>query len=662
MSVHAMKKLVGVAALVLLSAVVVAQEKTVPVPQGVKVEGMPAIPQSIADGLARYAQSREANLVAWRPTKRQIVITTTFGDVPQFHLIDGPGRARTQLTYLPRPGISRDAAASFDPANPDSLIFQRSSTGKELASLYRFDVATGGISLVMDAQIRYTAVWARHGHWLAYDSTERDGKDRDLYVIEPADPKTKRRLGDFTGSFSPQDWSPDGSTLLANEYVSNTESYIWRIDVKTGAKQTLTPREEGPHAWFNSRFSADGKQVYAVSDRDGDWRIWRCGVPSGTWTAVSPAGVALEGDGSFEISPDGSRLAMLVNKGPWTDLQVLDLTTLKARSVSGLPKGVISRLKWRPGSREVAFTLLSQKAPSDVYSVDTSLGTVSRWTTSETSFNTEVLPPPEIVEIKSRDGIALTGVLYRPPAKFTGPRPVFVNIHGGPEDRSRVQFLGPSNYLLNELGIALLYPNVRGSAGYGRTFSHLDDGRGRTGVLDDMGAFLDWIAARPYLDKNRVVLSGGSYGGWLALEAGVVYNDRIRGVIAGAGPTNLVTFLEETEPGRLENRRHEYGDERDPQMRDFLLSISPVTRAADMKKPTLLIYAGKDTRVAIGQAQELMAALKTNQAPVWSIELTDINHENFPGTRANYDFILASWSWFLQQFVLADVPPSVSGR
>lgn len=356
--------------------------------------------------------------------------------------------------------------------------------------------------------------------------------------------------------------------------------------------------------------------------------------------------------GGFELSPDGSMLAFTSDKGSNLELQVLDLTTLKPRPLPAITKGIVSQIRWRPGSREVGFTLGSVRAQGDAYSVDTSLGTLTRWTASETTFNAEILPPPEVVEWKSFDGLAISGILYRPAVRFTGPRPVLINIHGGPDARDRARWQGRGNYFLNEMGIALVFPNVRGSLGFGRKFEQLDNGRGRDGAIKDIGALLDWIASRPDLDKSRVVLAGASYGGWLALEAGIVYNDRLRGIIEGAGITDFVTYLEQTQAARQENRRQEFGDERDPQMREYLVSISPMTRASSLKKPTFILHPGKDMRVPVSQARELLKALKGTNTTVWYAEFADANHDGFPTTNVNNDWMLASWIMFMKSFVL----------
>ena len=460
-------------------------------------------------------------------------------------------------------------------------------------------------------------------------------------------------MTEVSGAWSAHDWSPDGNTLLVNEVVSNTENYLWLVDVKTGDKKTLTPRSGTKNQWGGGRFSNDGRKVYAVGDIGDQPRVWSFDVATAKATAVTAEADPIDINGGYDLSPDGQMMAMVVDRGVVSELRVIDLGTLKARPLPALPRGVIRQLRWRPGSREIGFSLESIRSQGDVYSIDASVGTLTRWTTSEVNFNPETaLPPPELVDWKSADGVKISGILYRPAVKFTGPRPVLINLHGGPDLREQLLFRGRSNHFLNDLGVAILYPNVRGSIGFGRAFEQMDNGRGRDGAIKDVGGALDWIATRPDLDKARVVLSGGSAGGWLALEAGIVYNDRIRGIMEGAGMTDLPTYLDQTAPERQDNRRGEFGDERDPQMREFLRSISPLARASELKKPTLIMHPGRDPRVPVAQAQELVKAIKANNATVWYLEFADANHENFPGGNANNNYMIYSWIMFFKTFVL----------
>jgi hypothetical protein len=257
-----MRHFVCAATLALLpaQAVLHAQEKVVATPPSITTEGIPPIPQSVADSLARYAQFRPAQLMAWHPAKRQILIATILGTVPQLYSVEGPLRYRRQLTWAEK-GLPIIANVAFDPADSNAFIYQFDPDGAELRSLYRFDLATGESSLVTTSKTRYGHVFARQGKWLAFDSAERNGKDRDLYVMLVADPKTKRRVIEAEGSWAPQDWTPDGSTILVNEVLANDQTYLWTVDVKTGERKAITPRDGEKAAWFNARFSADGRKV-----------------------------------------------------------------------------------------------------------------------------------------------------------------------------------------------------------------------------------------------------------------------------------------------------------------------------------------------------------------------------------------------------------------
>ncbi|HEX5473852.1 MAG TPA: prolyl oligopeptidase family serine peptidase [Vicinamibacterales bacterium] len=646
-----MRHLVCAAVLALVPCSAVAQDQTIAVPPNVVVDGAPAVPQSIADALAPYAQFRWATLMAWHPKARRILVQTAFGNAPQIHVVDGPGRARTQLTYF---SAGVPPIAGYDPAHPDTFVFWRDvSAGKEAYQLYRFDVPTKKVTLLTDGTSRHGApVWSPLGSWVAFDSTRRNGKDRDLYVMQPAHPHSERLVAEVNGNWHVEDWSPDGRALLAEEDISGSESRLWRVDVKTGAKTRLT--DEAARAnWSSPQYSPNGKSVYALSDKGSDLtRLWRFDLASHSWTALTRSDEDVE---LFRISPNGKLVAIVYKRDSSSVLEVVELPSLHARRLPWIAPGVIWTLDWRPNSREIGFTYGSLATYRDAYSIDLQTGMLERWTTSEIGgFNPATLPQPEIIHWKSFDGRKISGVLYRPAARFKGPRPVMINIHGGPADEyERPRFIGRSNYFLNEDGVALIYPNVRGSAGFGKAFQRLDDGMKREDAVKDIGALLDWIVTQPELDQTRVMLTGASYGGYLTLAAAIAYNDRIRCAFEGAGITNFITFMEQTAPVRLDDRRREYGDERDPEMRDFLTRISPVTHAAAITKPIMIAQPGNDTRVPPAQAEEMVKALRAHGTPVWYILYKDEGHEGFlQHSRITNDFNQALWIEFVETYLL----------
>jgi dipeptidyl aminopeptidase/acylaminoacyl peptidase len=334
-------------------------------------------------------------------------------------------------------------------------------------------------------------------------------------------------------------------------------------------------------------------------------------------------------------------------------LRLLDTATGKEKPQPrlGTGLGVIGSLDWHDNSKDLAFTLSSAVTPFDVYSLDTATGKVDRWTESETGgLNASTFSQPELVRWKSFDGRSISGFLYKAPARFTGKRPVIINIHGGPEGQERPSFRGRANYFNEELGVVQIFPNVRGSSGYGKTFLKLDNAEKREDSVQDIGALLDWIATRPDLDASRVMVTGGSYGGYMTLAVATHYNDRIRCSLDVVGISNFVSFLEHTEAYRRDLRRSEYGDERDPKMREILTRISPLTSAAKITKPLFVVQGQNDPRVPMNESEQMVATVKANGSPVWYLLAKDEGHGY--AKKKNQDFLFYASVLFAQQHLL----------
>lgn len=639
--------------LALAPASAFAQEAVLPVPPNVKVGGVPSIPVALADALAPYGSARRAQLLAWHPTRRQILISTRFGNVPQIHAVGGPGMARTQLTFF-RDGVS--GGAWYEPTRGDYFVFSKDvGSGTESMQLFRYDVATGRTTMITDGKSRYgNPAWSHKAGLIAFESNRRNGKDRDLYVMNPLEPSSLKMIAQMEVSWNVAAWSPDDTELLVMQVVTNEERYLWRVKVATGEKIPLTAGDGA--RWEDPQYAPDGRTIYAASNRGGNVsRVWRTDVAKVKWTPLTTEGEGVE---YFALSPDGRTLAVAFDSTTASRVELLNATTSAVRAAPKLPAGqLLGAPQWRPGGTEVAFSQGSLRTWGDVYSVNARTGAVARWTTSELGpFNPESLPEPQIVKWKSFDGLEISGVLYRPPARFTGPRPVIINIHGGPNGanaRERPRYQGRSAYLLNELGIAMIFPNVRGSFGFGKEFEKLDDGPLRENAVKDIGALLDWIAQQPLLDKGRVAVTGASYGGYMTYAVAEMYSDRIRGVMAASGISDYLSYLQSTELQRQPNRRAEYGDETDPAMRDVLKRISPITNASKIHVPLLIIHGRQDTRVPIAQAEEMAHAVRANKVPVWTVFFDNEGHAMFANV-ANNDFYFYAWMMFVQKYLLGD--------
>ena len=632
-----MKRTLAAAAL-LVGAVLLARESGDVAPnENLIVEGIPKIPSSLADAVRPYTEARSAAFESWHPQRREMLVTTRFGDTPQVHLVQMPGGARRQLTFF----ADRVGGASFRPGAGDFFILSKDVGGAEFYQTYRFDLGTRAVTLLTDGKSRNSlGVWSRQGNRIAYASTRRNGQDTDLYVQDPASPGSDRRLCELSGGgWQPLDWSPDGRRLVVREGISINETYLWIVDAETGERKALTPRGGAEKvAYYEARFEPVGISLIATTDRGSEFAHFvRIDLATGREEALTgPVAFDVE---RFDLTRDGKRLAYVTNEAGVGVLHVRDLSTGRDGVVQGLAAGTIGSVAWHENGRDLAFSIADAKSPSDVYSYDAEAGRVDRWTESETGgLDPETFPRPELVRWKSFDGREISGFLYMPPARFSGKRPVIVNIHGGPEGQSRPGFLARNNYFLDELGVAIVFPNVRGSTGFGKTFSKLDNGYLRENTVKDIGALLDWIGTRPDLDASRIMITGGSYGGYMTLASAAAYSDRIRCALDVVGISNFVTFLERTEAYRRDLRRVEYGDERDPKMREFLTRISPMTNASKIRKPLFVVAGANDPRVARAESDQIVQTVRAGGTPVWYLVAKDEGHGFAKKRNQDYQF------------------------
>lgn len=634
---------------VLPTSVAFAQSDVIVPGDNLVVEGLPAMPTSLAERVGRYTEFRSATLAGWHPTRREMLIATRFSDTPQIHVVKMPGGARTQLTFF----RERITDASYRPKTGAFFVFSKDIGGNEFFQNFRYDLSDGAITMLTDGKSRNTGwVWSNGGEWAAYNSTRRNGKDTDLYIINPADPKTDRILLQLEGGgWNVTDWAPDDQKFLLEEDISANETYFWIVDVAKGEKTLLTPKGGTEKvAYFGAQFGKDGRGMYLITDKGSEFSRLSY-FDFATRETVPLTGHINWDVDAFDVSPDGKTIAFVINEDGVSRLRLLNTKTRKEKPAPNLPVGIIGGIEWHENGRDLGFTFLSARSPADAYSVDVGTGKVERWTQSETGgLNTANFSEAELVRWKSFDGKDISGFLYMPPTRYTGPRPVIINIHGGPEGQSRPTFVGRSNYFMNEMGAAVIYPNVRGSTGFGKTFLKLDDGFLREDSYKDIGALLDWIAKQPRLDATRVMVTGGSYGGHMSFAVAQRYNDRIRASLPVVGISNLVSFLERTESYRRDLRRVEYGDERDPKMREFMLRIAPLNHAGDIKKPIFIVAGGNDPRVPVNEAQQMVQTMRANKTPVWYLMAKDEGH-GF-AKKKNVDFQFYATVAFVQEYLL----------
>jgi dipeptidyl aminopeptidase/acylaminoacyl peptidase len=624
-------------ALIIVALSAWAEEPSIRPNDNLVLNGIPPIPVSVAEKARKYTESRQAKFASWNPTARAMLILTRFAETTQVHQVSMPGGTRKQLTFFP----DRVTDASFPAEKADYFVLSKDVGGNEFYQSYRFDLKTGEISLLTDGKSRNSlGVWSHHGNLLAYSSTRRNGKDSDIYVVADANKETDHLVAQVSSpGWEPLDWTEDAKTLLVMQEISINQTNLFLVDAPSGQMTQTNPMSNGEKVAYGAAvFSKDGKSLYLTSNQNSEFqRLGRLDLKTNEFRPLTDRiswSVEL-----ISLSADGSQLAFVTNEDGISRLYLLDTASNQYSQINGIPDGVISTLAWHPDNRTLAFTISAADAPSDVFSFDTQSKAIERWTESETGgIPAESFAKPELVKWPTFDDRTISGFLYRQPPASAKKLPVIINIHGGPEAQFRPIFLGRYNYFLNELGIAMIFPNVRGSDGYGKTFLDLDNGMKREDSLKDIGALLDWIKSRPDLDSDRVMITGGSYGGYMTLACSFHYADRIRCSLDVVGISNFVTFLEHTESYRRDLRRVEYGDERDSAMREFLLRISPLNNIGKITKPLFIVAGQNDPRVPVAEGQQMVDALRNRGQTIWYLVAKDEGHGFAKKPNADFQF------------------------
>jgi dipeptidyl aminopeptidase/acylaminoacyl peptidase len=614
-----------------------AEEPSIRPNDNLVLNGIPPIPLSIAEKTRKFTESRQAKFASWSPSNRTMLILTRFADTAQVHLVKMPGGERKQLTFF----SDRVAEAGFPEENADYFVLSKDLGGNEFFQNYRFDLKSGDLTLLTDGKSRNSSgVWSHHGKLLAYTSTRRNGKDSDIYVIADATKETDHLVAQVNSpGWEPFDWAPDEKTLLVAQEISINQTNLFLVDVDSGKMTQVNPVNAAEKvAYGAAAFSKDGRYLYLTSNQQSEFhRLGRLDLKTNAFTPLT--GNINWNIELFSLSPDGTQLAFVSNEDGISRLYVLDTASDQYAQVAGLPDGVISTLAWHHDNHTLAFTISAADAPSDVFTVDARSKTIERWTESETGgIPADSFAQPELVKWPTFDGRTISGFLYRHRSGTSQRLPVIIDIHGGPEAQFRPLYLGRYNYFLNEAGVAMIFPNVRGSDGYGKTFLDLDNGMKREDSVKDIGALLDWIKSRSDLDSDRIMITGGSYGGYMTLACSFHYADRIRCSLDVVGISNFVTFLEHTEAYRRDLRRVEYGDERDPAMREFLLRISPLNNVDKVTKPLFIVAGQNDPRVPVGEGQQMADALRRRGQAVWYLVAKDEGHGFAKKPNADFEF------------------------
>lgn len=583
-------------------------------------QALPAPPAAAGDAaypIQQYLNIRGASGGVFSPDGKDLVFTTSITGVPQLWRVPREGGWPEQLTFYP--DAVRRAVRS--PAG-DRLLFGKDTGGDERVQLYltRFD-GSNTVQLTDNTKVIHSfGGFSPDGKRIAYASNERHQAFFDVYVMDLATRQARRVLTQDGNNYAVA-FSRDGKSLVYTRVYTPSNQDLYLLDLATGKDRLLTPHK-GDANYESVSFGRDGK-MYLSTDQDREFGSLATLDPaSGKLSYLTPDTRDVD---AVEMSDDGRKLAFLVNRDGYSDLYLHDIGRGSPRKVPGIPEGVVSGLNWSPDGKRLAFTFTGPRHNADIWTLDLGglkLAQVTRSSLAGIPRSTFV--SPSLVHFPSFDGRLIPAFYYLPPGvRKDASLPTLFYIHGGPESQERPDFASTFQYYLSR-GYAIFAPNIRGSVGYGRTYTHLDDARKRKDAIRDVEYGVQWLRKAGYADPTKLVAMGGSYGGYMTLACLTMLPDLWAAGMDSVGMSNLVTFLENTGPWRRKLREAEYGSlEHD---REFLAEVSPLNHIDRIKAPLLVEQGANDPRVPKTEADQIVAMLRSRNHPVEYLLFEDEGH------------------------------------
>ncbi|HRL71272.1 MAG TPA: prolyl oligopeptidase family serine peptidase, partial [Flavobacterium sp.] len=603
----------------------------------------------LSNEVKKYSESRSASLGDIHPLTNEIIINTRFGSTPQLHRVSKSMGARTQITFFDEPV----SATSFEPLKGEYLVYSKDIGGNEFGQLFKLDLKTLQSTLLTDGGKSQNGgiTWRKDGKGFYYASTKRNGGDRDIYYMDPNNPKSEKLILQVKGGgWGIQDISPDNKKLVLGEYISINESYIWLLDIETGKLTEVTDRNSKGISQSEATFSNLSNEIWLVTDKDNEFQRLAAMNLNTKKTTYYTSDIPWNVE-SFNLSEDKKSIVFITNEGGLNKMYLMNTGTKAYKEIKNLPIGLISGARFTKDNQTIFFNQSTAQSASDVYQLNIKTAKIERWTESELGeMQPSDMSVPKFIEWKSFDDLKISGFYYPASPKFKGKRPVIIMIHGGPEGQSMASFLDSNNFYTSEMGVSLVYPNVRGSSGFGKTYLEKDNGFLREDSVKDIGALLDWIAKQPELDKDKIMIMGRSYGGYMTLATAFHYADRIKCSVDIVGISNFNTFLKNTEEYRRDLRRAEYGDERDSKMAAFFDKTAPLNNTDKIKKPMFIIQGTNDPRVPVTEAMQMRDKLKAQGNTVWYLEAKDEGHAF--KKKANIDYVRLAIIRFMQEYLV----------
>jgi dipeptidyl aminopeptidase/acylaminoacyl peptidase len=594
---------------------------------------------TLRESVARMARIGSCISPALAPDGSQLVFVSDLSGVPQVWMVDSAGGWPELLTAF-------DDQVREVRWSPDGawLAFTLAPGGGLNSQIYLMRADAKEATRITAGGRTNNWLWRWHDESrLLYASSERAPDALDAYLFDVAT-RRGRLIAENNGIGTALDLSPASEVALVWRMVNRSDSNLYLVDLTTGTESLLTPHE-GPGSFDSGGFSRDGRRVFLSSNKDRELAAFAVvdldGLSPGEITTLVE-----RNDAELErvvFTRDRTTALLVWNAGGSSECEFVALDSLERTPVPRLPADVVLAADFSPDGRTLALNLAGAATPPDVWLVEQAGGTFRQVTHSpRPGVDMAELVRPELVKFPAHDGLELSGWLYAPPERR--PAPVVVSFHGGPEAQERPRFSSTYQALLAH-GIAVFAPNVRGSAGFGKTFVNLDNGAGRFEAVKDIESCVRFLVDSGVADPGRIGAMGGSYGGYMTMAALTQYPEHFAAGVTVCGVVNFETFFANTEPWMRAISKVEYGDpDTEP---DLLHELSPIHRIDRVSAPTLVLHGANDTNVPVVEAEQVAENLRARDVPVELVLFPDEGH-GFTKTANKIEAAVATVRWFVR--------------
>ncbi|MFT4938939.1 MAG: dipeptidyl aminopeptidase/acylaminoacyl peptidase [Paraglaciecola sp.] len=571
--------------------------------------------------ISRFLLARGPNTVQMNVNGSLVAYISSVTGRPQVWLMSLREGHTKQLTF--------GNGVTFYRWHPDGkhILYGADNNGDEREAFYLISVdgQTEKVILSHSSAYRSFGDFDDSGLHFTYASTERNGLDFDIYVLDleqtvPAKKSTMIYQSEF--GFFPKKWQPNGKLTLVTETVGEDGENVYLLDTQSGKMKSIF-KPEISAGYANFIWDKKGTQFYFTSDQDGEMKaLMQYTLDSGQTKTVTKHKFDIE---NIQLCSDEQYLVWTTNENGFDKLHLRDNDT-QIQSEVDITEGVFS-LSCGAKSTDLLVRVSGPNTPGTVYLLDLKTRQNNLLIAPEMAgIDRSDMVTPMVIEFPARDGLKLQGLLYMPRKQNSAVLPpLVIDIHGGPTGQSRATWAPLTQYLLGQ-GIAVLDINVRGSTGFGKTYARLDNQEKRLDSVRDLVDALTWLKKDGRVDASRAAAMGGSYGGYMVNAVMGAYPNAFKSGASFVGVADWVKALQTASPALKASDRIEYGDIREKRWQDFYAANSPINTVDKITVPMFYEHGVNDPRDPVTESDTMVKALRDKGIPVSYLRFPDEGH------------------------------------